>query len=165
VVTARGDKESQRKSFSLGANDFIVKPFEEESLLKSIVNQLHYVQNIKDKAALYSAQDVHLNSERIISRFLQIVSEEFHNSDISIGDICNEIHISARQLERKTKFFLSRTPKEYLNDYRLVMAQKLIRDGVRLKRVVGMCGFSSQSYFTKCYKVKFGVVPSKDKIV
>jgi AraC-like DNA-binding protein len=52
------------------------------------------------------------------------------------------------------------TPAQYINDYRLALADKLLHEGdLNVTEIADRTGFSSASYFSKCYKAKYGVVP------
>ncbi len=164
LITAKSDTESRYKGFSVGANDFITKPFNETVLLDRIQNQLSHVSKIQrafiDNTQLHGSQ----SDDKIITAYLKFVSQNFSNCELMIKDICEELHISTRQLERKIKHFLDISPNEYLNEYRLARAQELVKNGETIKTIYANCGFSSQSYFSKRYKQKFGVKPSDDRI-
>ena len=64
---------------------------------------------------------------------------------------------------RKFRALTGVTPNEYLKNYRLDRAAKLIRGGARINEAAESVGFTSSSYFAKCFKARFGVLP-KDYI-
>ena len=53
------------------------------------------------------------------------------------------------------------TPVDYLKNFRLDYAARLLREGARVTEVALMAGFSSSSYFVKCFKAKFGMIPKE----
>ena len=53
------------------------------------------------------------------------------------------------------------TPVDYLKNYRLDYSARLLLDGVRVTEVAAMSGFTSSSYFAKCFKAKFGMIPKE----
>ena len=69
--------------------------------------------------------------------------------------------MSSRQLQRKLKAMLDTAPAAYLRDYRLKVAKRQLTEGRAVKDVAFGTGFSSVSYFGKCFKSRFGLMPSE----
>ena len=53
------------------------------------------------------------------------------------------------------------TPVDYLKMRRLEQAATLLRQGIRITEVAGRVGFTSSSYFAKCFKSRFGGLPKE----
>jgi len=159
LLTAKGDHDSREKGFAVGANDFITKPFNEDELFYRIRNQLKQVDSIK-KRVLVPKQKAP-DEDKLIARFISLVSESYKDIDLQVNDICQNLHVSSRQLERKLKHYFDVTPKKYLNDYRLQRAKELLEAGHPSGEVFNECGFASHAYFSKCFRDKYGLTPSK----
>lgn len=166
LVTAKSDNASQEKGYALGASDFISKPFKAPDLLNRISNQLNQICAIRQQLQPISDTQIPIidpEEDRLITRYLSFVASNYQQNNLKIKDICAELHISIRQLERKVRHFLDMTPNELLNDYRLSRAKELLSQGKNVSQVYELCGFSSHAYFSKRYKEKFGHLPSQLK--
>ena len=86
----------------------------------------------------------------------QYVSENYKNSNLRICDIAEHMAMCERQLLRYSKLLLEQTPTEYLRRYRLFRATKLLSQGYTVSVVTAKVGFSSYSYFARCFKDEYG---------
>ena len=95
-----------------------------------------------------------------IVRLQEIIHENFSNPDFKMNDIAEQMHMSRASFYRKIKGVLDLTPNDYLRLERLKMAAQLLKEKrYRVNEVCYMVGFSSTSYFTKCFQKQFGVLP------
>ena len=166
LVTAKSDNASQEQGYALGASDFITKPFKAHDLLNRISNQLKHIRAIQKRLRPIEQAPTEIidpEEDRLITRYLTFVANNYQYNNLKIKDICEQLHISIRQLERKVRHFLDMTPNELLNDYRLSRAKELLEQGKSVSQVYEHCGFSSHAYFSKRYKEKFGHLPSQFK--
>ncbi len=93
------------------------------------------------------------------------VMEENLEDPIPISEICREVKISQRQLDRMFAKYLQKTPKLYYRDIRLDRARGLVtQTSLPMSEIAIACGFSSQVYLSRAYKERFGLPPSKDRI-
>ncbi|WP_371193783.1 helix-turn-helix domain-containing protein [Glaciecola sp. SC05] len=83
-------------------------------------------------------------------------------SSITVEQLAELSFLSVSALERRFKRYLSKTPKQFINQVRLENARRLIMEGEGpIADVALACGFSDQSYFSKQFKSLFAVQPSK----
>ena len=95
-----------------------------------------------------------------ISRFKKVVEEHLDNSDLSVEDLSAEMHLSRVQLYRKVKALTGSSPIDLLRKARLARAYTLLADDeLSVSEIAYRTGFSSPSYFTKCFKDEYGIVP------
>jgi signal transduction histidine kinase/DNA-binding response OmpR family regulator len=171
LLTAKSDDFSREYGYQVGANDFINKPFKETDLKHRINNQLQLVTasqqqftRSQPKSVTHVDVDLDIVSEdRLVMRFLSFVTENYAQSELQTKDMCEQLHISNRQLERKVKHFLNVSPKQFLNEFRLSRAKECIDRDESISKVYGKCGFSSHTYFTKKFKDKYAMTPSDYK--
>jgi AraC-like DNA-binding protein len=163
LLTAKSDPVSQSKGHSVGANDYITKPVDQEVLISRIDNQLDHIKNIR--ASIIKQHDISSSSTRdkLITRFFHYIEANFANSELLIKDISIALHVSIRQLERKIRYFIDMTPNEYLNEYRLLRARELLLAGKSIHKIYDACGFSSHAYFSQRYKQRFLKTPSAEQ--
>jgi AraC-like DNA-binding protein len=78
-----------------------------------------------------------------------------------VEKLCRDIGFSRSQLYRKVKAVTGRSPVEFIRDLRLTKALSLIKENrYNLSEVALEIGFNSPSYFSKCFREKFGVKAS-----
>ena len=85
-------------------------------------------------------------------------------SPMAITEIAKTIGLSSRQLERLFQTELKTSPKKYYHSLRLDRSRTLLRQTpMPTMEIAFATGFSSVSYFTKSYKVKFGYSPRQER--
>lgn len=117
------------------------------------------------------AEDTQENLERylheennFLRKFEAVVADHLSNSDLSVEQIGEMIGFSRVQLYRKVKTLTGISPVEYVRKKRLATARTLLADtSLSIAEVAYKVGFSSPSYFTKCYKDAYGDNPTNAK--
>ena len=82
-------------------------------------------------------------------------------SDLDMNFIAQEMCMSYSTLHRRIKSLTGMTANEYVRKHRLAKAMQLLHDGHNATEVAQLCGFSSPSYFTRCFKAEYGIPPSE----
>lgn len=95
-----------------------------------------------------------------ITRFKEVVESRLADSDISVEDLAADMNLSRVQLYRKVKNLTGSSPVELLRTTRLNRAyQLLLTSDKSVSEVAYDVGFTAPSYFTKCFKEEFGILP------
>ena len=95
-----------------------------------------------------------------ITRFKTIVEQSMGDSELSVEIIGTEMGLSRVQLYRKVKALTGTTPVDLLRKARLVKSRQLLtQTDLSVSEVAYKVGFTSPSYFTKCFKDEYGIVP------
>ncbi len=193
LLTARALSQHQIEGYQSGADAYITKPFSAELLLARISNLLRSRHLLKDiwasnapapavpeggtteaqtATVAESGQDKtvarrtpsELRDNEFIGRFKKVIDERFADSDLSVEDIASDMHLSRVQLYRKVKALTGATPVELLRKARLAHARHLLETtGKNISEVAYEVGFSAPSYFTKCYKDEYGMLPGEGR--
>jgi len=189
LLTARGDRESRLKGWHQKADEYLTKPFDVEEL-KIRLNNLLEIRNILKKrfaviaftpqkeidttqevlTPLDTSSDLDKDKgkldqqEKFLVQLNLVLEKLYNDSETSITLIAEANHMSLRQLFRKIKSVLDMTPAEYLRRFRLEKARTLLESGESASFAAFEVGFSSHSYFGKCFKAQFGVSPSEYKV-
>jgi len=180
LLTARGDRESRLKGWYEKADEYLTKPFDAEELLIRLKNLLEIrnilkrqfceisfktdLKELKPQVEVCSIKAANIDKlKKFITQLNEVLEVLYVNSDTSIADIASDIAMSERQFFRKIKSVLDMTPAEYLRRFRLEKAKALLEQGNSASFTAFEVGFSSQSYFGKCFKVQFGLSPSEYK--
>ena len=102
--------------------------------------------------------------EIFIKKALEVVDQNLSNSEFTVEAFQKEIGMSRMQLHRKLKALTNFSASEFIRDIRLQRASDLLAgNGLNVTEVAYSCGFNSVSYFTQCFKQKFGMSPSSYK--
>ena len=173
LLTARALSQHQIEGYQSGADAYITKPFSQELLLVRIDNLLHSRHLLKD---LWSGRPVegedhqvnattatskeHVIEDAFISKFKKAVEERMSDSSVSVEELAALMGLSRVQLYRKVKALTGSTPVDLLRKARLSRAKQLLTSTeMSVSEIAYQVGFASPSYFTKCYKDEYGVVP------
>jgi len=100
--------------------------------------------------------------EKFLTLFMQITEQVWNDEDFNVVDFSKKIGLSKAQLYRKVTALTGNSPNEFINNYRLSRALKLIerKDG-NISEVAFETGFNNPSYFSKCFQKRFGILPSE----
>lgn len=99
-----------------------------------------------------------------VSQLRKIIQDHLSDSELSVEKIGEEIGLSRVQLYRKVKALTGYSPVEMLRKARLARARHLLQTTERsISEVAYAVGFSTPSYFSKCYKEEFGIQPGQER--
>jgi AraC-like DNA-binding protein len=98
--------------------------------------------------------------EHLLKLLFSKLEENWQDADFDISDYCRETAMSSSQLYRKTIALTSMPPNSLVKDFRLHKAKELMRKRYyNIAQITFDSGFTSASYFTKCFKKKYGLLP------
>ncbi|OGU44598.1 MAG: hypothetical protein A2000_05540 [Ignavibacteria bacterium GWB2_36_8] len=102
------------------------------------------------------------DEEKFLNQLLDITEKYWNRSELNVNDFCKQIGVSKSQLYRKTTSLTGYSPNEFIREFRLKKALKLIehRRG-NISEIAFESGFSNPSYFTQCFHKRFGILPSE----
>lgn len=164
ILSAKNSDEERIGGLSIGAIDYISKPFSEGELLLKIKNILLWRRKQQQRFLTgdCARDSVETSIDPLLKSVLSIIEENYTNSEFSVEDMSKMLSISKSTLIRKLKSITDKTPIEILGEYRLNKADALLRkQGLSVKEVAYQVGFNDQYYFSRKYKEYFGYPPSK----
>ncbi len=167
LLTAKIKEEDRVKGYQVGADSFITKPFEIETLIFRIHSLLEQRQILLNKYTNSSsiqpeAIEITNENEKFLNDLKKILEENISNSEFTVKDLCSKLSMSNSMLYRKVKSTLGISPIDFIRQFRLMRAVQLLdKKELTISEVAYQCGFSDVSYFSKCFKSQFGVIPSK----
>lgn len=96
----------------------------------------------------------------LINEVISMIEEHHHKADFSIVDIAEALNFSSAHLNVLFKDEKDVTIKQYLSEYRIEKAKKLLKkSSMKINEIAMTCGFSSSNYFTKAFKEKTSISP------
>ena len=114
-----------------------------------------YFQNEKSHFLILAPQD-----EALLQSLFNKLEENWQNADFDVEDYCKAMAMSKSQLYRKTITLTGLAPNLLLKEFRLEKAKELMKkQRYTISQITFDSGYTSPSYFTKCFKKKFGLLP------
>ena len=102
------------------------------------------------------------SDEKFLKEIIHYIESDITNPDISVNWLSSKTGISEKQLYRHIKRLTNLSTSEYIRDIRLEKSASLLRHGqLSVSEVMYMSGFSHASYFSRCFKKKYGVSPKE----
>ncbi len=168
VHSVKNDRESIREAFVAGAYEYIVKPFEPETLVFRMTNLLNArtqfarkVQNEKNMEP--SGVHVPSQDEELLVRIRTVVEENMSNVDFGVDQMASELGMSRTQLYRRTKAIPpGRNPNEIIRDIRIRRAAQLLATGqLRVAEVLYEIGMTNHTRFIRYFRDAYGITPKE----
>ncbi|WP_408006929.1 helix-turn-helix domain-containing protein [Pseudalkalibacillus sp. A8] len=148
IVTAFQNFEYAKTSIRIGVIDYVTKPVIEEELMAVLIRY--------ERLGRYSDQ---------VMNALHIIHHEY-SEKLTLNYLASKIHINPAYLSRKFQEEVGMGFSEYLNDYRLKEAQKMLIDypDLNICTISERCGFNSQHYFSQIFRKMTGQSPRDYRI-
>ena len=169
MLTALNNVEDKAEGLKSGADAYVEKPFSVIQLHYQIENLMKlrnsFRKTVKEAAGNPEIQQPELNTRdaEFVSSINAAIDEQIRTEDFSIDALADTMCMSKTNFYRKFHAITGTSPNEYLKNYRLNRAASMIKDGARINEAAESVGFFSSSYFAKCFKAKFGVLPKDYK--
>ena len=167
LLTARDDAEMKVKGFEMGAEQYLVKPFEIDELsarIKSLLGQRERLRKKYSQEFTLQPSDIPLKNRDMIflDKLVKIVEQNLTNETFAVEDLQNEIGMSRMQLHRKLRALTNQSTSDFIRSIKLKRAAQILRQpGVQIAEAAYLSGFNHTSYFSKCFKEQFGILPSE----
>lgn len=167
LLTALSMDEQKAKGFESGADAYIPKPFN-EGILQIRVRKLlenrsmlksHFQENLTfgDEKEKITPID-----KSFMDKFRKIVEDNIMDAELNVDEIGRLLGLSRVQLYRKIKSLTNYAPSDLIRNIRLKAAKQLfIQSEKSISEVAYDTGFTSPSYFTKCFKEYFSESPTE----
>lgn len=167
MLTAKTSQEWEIEGLKTGADSYIRKPFDMEVLELKLKNILNYRDELRrrfNRDTTLQPTEVTVTSvdETFLNKAIGIVEKHMMNSEFSVELLVKEMSLSRSNLYLKIKELTGLSSSEFIRNIRLKRAVQLLENSdLSVKEIMYMTGFNTASYFSKCFKKQFGVIPSK----
>ena len=170
LLTARNDDNSLINGYKNGADGYITKPFELDTLQEQINSILRNKEKIKQyylkTGFTPRAEDVTFSNidEKFLLQFDKIIHENLDNPELDVNFLCREIAMSRSSLYKKVKVLTNMGVNDYINKVRMEKAITLIsHSDMTITEIAENVGFSTLRYFSTAFKQYTGKAPSTYK--
>lgn len=167
MLTAKNSNETKIECMSLGADDYIEKPFSLEFVKWKVKNVLITRRALKEEfskviTAKPSEINTESNNEKFIKKLITIVENSMDDNLLSVEYLASEAGMSRANLYRKLQAILNDTPVNFIKKIRLKRAEQLLKkNDMYISEIAYMTGFNNQKYFGKCFNKEYGMSPTE----
>jgi YesN/AraC family two-component response regulator len=164
VISAKHDEQAKVEGLTLGADDYITKPFNCDLLMlrmkKLIELSRKGVQRTLIEPEPTPIQVTSLD-EKLIEAAVKYVEANMERADLSVEELSRELGMSRVHLYKRMRQVTGKTPTEFIRILRLKRAAQLLRESqLNVSEIAYKVGFNNPKYFSNYFKEEFGVLPS-----
>ncbi|MGY6649718.1 hybrid sensor histidine kinase/response regulator transcription factor [Wenyingzhuangia sp. IMCC45574] len=173
MLTAKISQESEMIGLKNGADGYVRKPFDIELVELKLKNILKFRDDLRKKFTreirlkptdvAVKPVDVTVTStdEKFLQKVIDIIEKNMMNTEFSVESLVKEMYLSRSNIYLKVKELTGLTTSALIRNIRLKRAMQLLTDSnMAVKEIMYMTGFSTASYFSKCFKKQYGYIPS-----
>ncbi|PCJ96278.1 MAG: hybrid sensor histidine kinase/response regulator [Flavobacteriaceae bacterium] len=167
LLTTKTMTEDWVEGIESGADAYMNKPFNmrvlKSRLMQLVTNrQLLFNKYFNGISEISTNQNTSVIDKEFIQKVLNYMGENLHDPELGVETLANQFKLSRSQFYRKIKSLTGQTANSFLRKIRLQKAKLIIENGnTNISEVSYNTGFSSPSYFTKCFKDEFGILPTE----
>lgn len=170
MLTAKADLESRIEGLTIGADDYLTKPFDRQELLLRVRNLLQQRERLFQWFTIRQPQQettlltppALTAEQQFLDRLSNVVTLHLSDPEFSVEALAEAVSLSRVQLHRKLKALTNTTATNFIRDIRLAQAAILLTAQTdSVTQVAYAVGFDNLSYFAKVFQEKYGVLPSQ----
>ena len=169
LLTAQSTDEQKQQGFVGGADMYVNKPFNSETLMTQVESLLKNRRRLRAKyreKIMVSPSELtpSNNDEKFVHQLLEMVEEHMDDPNFSVQMMATEIGMSQTTLNKKLTAITGQKAKVFIRSIRLKRAAQLLKQGeLSVSEITYSVGFNDLQYFRKCFVAEFGSLPSEYK--
>lgn len=169
LLTSMNLEEQRTEGYESGADAYLVKPFSLNTLVSRINNLLKSRKRLAQQAVSESEkgymEELSTPADKtFVAHLRKVIQENLADSNLTVEKVGDEVGLSRVQLYRKVKALTGYSSVEMIRKARLERARRLLQTTEKsISEVAYAVGFTSPSYFSKCYKEEFGQQPGQER--
>jgi len=167
LLTAKASLKDKIEGLETGADDYIIKPFEEDELkarIRSLLDQRKRLQEYFRQYELFGEEIKNIASvdRKFLTETVRIIKENLSDPALSVEMLAEKLAVSRQLLYKKLVSLVGESPNEFIRRIRLNKSLKLIEyKSGNISEIALEVGFSNPSYFAECFQKQFGFLPSQ----
>ena len=168
LLTAKDNKKTELDAYKLGVDAFLSKPFEMDHLVARILqivkNKSLLVRRAqqadKEELPVQTTEVTESVDEKFLTDITRLIEEHLEDPELNVQKLAELSGLNSKQVYRKLKLLTGNTAVDYIKLIRLKKAAMLLsQKKFTVAEVMYMVGFSTHSYFAKCFMDKYGKTP------
>jgi signal transduction histidine kinase/DNA-binding response OmpR family regulator len=164
ILTAKHDEQAKVEGLTIGADDYITKPFNCD-LLRLRIKKLLDLSGRGVQRSLIEPEPEHIKvtslDEKLVEDAVKYVEKNMERPDLSVEELSRQLGMSRVHLYKRMRQVTGKTPIEFIRVMRLKRAAQLLRESqLNVSEIAYRVGFNNPKYFSNYFKQEFGVLPS-----
>jgi len=169
LLTAKSTDDDKAEGFEIGADAYVVKPFNVGLLKKRIANLIENRVRLEVKPsdseenkALIKQIVLRSNDEILLEKILKIINENIAESDLNVEMLASGVGMSRVHMHRKLKELTNQSARDFIRSIRLKQASELLTNQkLTISEVAYAIGFSNLSHFSNSFHEFYGMSPKE----
>lgn len=169
LLTAKTTEEDKLTGLESQADDYLTKPFNTRELRIRIKNLITIREKMQEKfrgSVIVKPKEIEVSSmeQVFLEKLMQLLEENLSDEGFGVEQLSDEIGMSRVHLHRKLQALTNHSPSQFIRRFRLQRAMDLLqKNAATIAEVAYTVGFSSPTYFTKCFVEQYGYPPKEVK--
>ncbi|MDX5320753.1 MAG: helix-turn-helix domain-containing protein, partial [Bacteroidota bacterium] len=164
MLTTVDTEFNELEGYRAGVDAYLLKPFTKEQLIVRVENMIKNRQLCLSRAPQF--QPIQKASESYSEDFHRALQKQMEfqlaNPDLKVKHLAEAFGLSVSTFERRIKELYETTPKLFIRNYRLDKAKEMLESRLNnVSTIARSCGFDNISYFSLCFREKFGTTPTR----
>lgn len=171
ILTAVHSEENEKKCYSIGVDEYLCKPFDADIFKYRIRNILTlrrgYQERLSQPAVLSDISELGLIEESrdkiFMDRAMELMKLHYAEAEYGLDAFVRDMGYSKTLVNQKMQSLGGMPIGQFMKNFRLDMGRQLLEQGkgdANVSEVAYAVGFNDPKYFTKCFKQRFGCLPS-----
>jgi len=167
LLTARSSEESELEGFKIGADDYVIKPFNINTLTARVNNLINSRKQLREQFSRHiyvepSKITITSYDENFLKRAIKLVEDHIDDPEFGVETFSKLIGMSRVNLYRKIKSLTDQTVSEFIRTIRLKRSVQLLeQSGLTITEIAFEVGFNDLSTYTRAFRKLFGQSPSE----
>ncbi len=165
LLSAKASTEDEIQGYKAGADFYIKKPFDADTLINQMVNvyatrQQHRKQIIADLLSPQNENSQLQPKDNFLQRAIRVIEEHLMDENFKLDEFASEMNLSKTVLYRKFKLIIGETPNIFIRNIRLKKAANMLKETeLSVSEIAYLSGFNQAHYFIKCFKDLYKTTP------
>ncbi len=164
ILTAKQDTSTIVEGLTLGADDYLTKPFNNDVLRLKIARLLAARGRGARRTLIEpTPEPVKITplDEQLVEKAVRYVEENMQRSDLTVEEMSRSMGMSRVHLYKKILALTGKTPIEFIRVLRLKRAAQYLRESqLSVAEIAYKLGFNNPKYFSKYFREEYGISPS-----
>lgn len=165
MLTAKQDVSSVVEGLSLGADDYVTKPFNNDVLALKIKRMVSLSKGgVKRSYIEPTPENIQITplDQQLIGKAVKYVENNMDRTDLTVEELSRELGMSRVHLYKKLLALTGKSPIEFIRILRLKRAAQYLRESqLNVSEIAYQVGFNSPKYFSRYFKEEYDMTPSE----
>lgn len=170
LLTAKSKPEDTLEGMEIGADAYIVKPFNTELLKSTIANLIANRRLLRNKFSGAQQQEDKIeklsmksSDEILMNKIMKVINEHLDDPALNVEMLAAEVGLSRVHIHRKLKELTNLSTRDFIRNIRLQQAASLLSQdkGLTISEIAYAIGYSNLSHFSSSFREKYGMSPTE----